>query len=46
VHRHRSLTDKLFGRNTMAADDSLSALIERILRADPQIADVSVEREM
>jgi hypothetical protein len=29
----------------MVADDSLAALIERIVRADPQISDVSVERE-
>lgn len=45
VHRHRSLTDKLLGRNTMAVDDPLVTLIERIVRADPQISDVSVERE-
>ena len=45
VHRHRSFTDKVFGRNKMAADDSLAALIERIVRAEPQISDVSVERE-
>lgn len=45
VHRHSSLTDKLFGRNKMAGDDPLVTLIERIVRADPQISDVSVERE-
>ena len=45
VHRHRSMSDKLFGRNKMAADDPLVALIEKILRADPQISEVSVERE-
>ena len=45
VHKHRSFTDKVFGRNKMLADDSLAALIERIVRADPQISDVSVERE-
>ena len=45
VHRHRSLTDKLLGRNKMAADDPLAALIERILRADQQISEVAVERE-
>ena len=45
VHKHRSFTDKVFGRNKMVADDSLAALIERIVRADPQISDVSVERE-
>jgi hypothetical protein len=45
VHKHRSFTEKVFGRNKMVADDSLAALIERIVRADPQISDVSVERE-
>jgi hypothetical protein len=45
VHKHRSFTDKVFGRNKMAVDDSLAALIERIVRADPQISGVSVERE-
>jgi hypothetical protein len=45
VDRHRSLKDKLLGRNKMAIDDPLVALIERILRADAQISDVSVERE-
>ncbi len=45
VHKHRSFTEKVFGRNKMVADDSLAALIERIVRANPQISDVSVERE-
>ena len=45
VHRHRSMSDKLFGRNKMAVDDPLVTLIERIVRAEPQISDVSVERE-
>jgi len=45
VHRHRSMSDKLFGRNKMAPDDPLAALTERIVRGDSQISDVSVERE-
>jgi hypothetical protein len=44
-HRHRSISDKLFGRNKMAVDDPLAALIERMVRADGQISDVSIERE-
>jgi hypothetical protein len=44
VHKHRSLKDKLLGRNTMTADDPLAAVIERIVRADPHISEVSVER--
>jgi len=45
IHKHRSFTDKVFGRNKMVADDSLAALIERLVRADPQISEVSVDRE-
>ena len=45
VHRHRSMSDKLFGRNKMAPDDPLAALIERVVRADPEISEVSVDRE-
>jgi hypothetical protein len=45
VHRHRSMSDKLFGRNTMAVDDPLVALIERIVRGDAQISEVSVDRD-
>lgn len=45
VHKHRSAKDKILGRNKMAADDSLSALIERIVRADLQMTEVTVDRE-
>ena len=45
VHKHRSLKDKLLGRNKMTVDDPLSALIERVVRADSQIEDVHVDRE-
>ena len=45
VHKHRSMKDKLLGRNTMAMDDALVALIERIVRGDSQISEVSVDRE-
>ena len=44
VDKHRTLKDKLLGRNKLAADDPLVALIERLVRADPEIADVSVDR--
>jgi hypothetical protein len=45
VHRHRSLTDRMFRRNVMADDDPLVSVIEGIVRADRLSADVSVERE-
>jgi len=44
VHKHRTFTDKVLGRNKLAADDPVVALIERLVRADPEIADVSVDR--
>jgi hypothetical protein len=45
VHKRRSLKEKLLGRNRMAADDPLFALIERLVRADKRMAQVSVERD-
>jgi hypothetical protein len=45
VHRHRSFKDRMLGRNKMAADDPVTALIERLVRADAQCSGVSVERE-
>ena len=44
VHKHRSMTDRLLGRNTMAADDPLFALIERLVRADSTLHQVTVSR--
>lgn len=45
VHKTRSPTEKLLGRNKMAPDDPLSTLIEQIVRSDTRIEDVSVEKE-
>jgi hypothetical protein len=45
VHKHRSAKDKILGRNKMAADDPLAELIERIVRADPQMTEIMIERE-
>jgi hypothetical protein len=45
VHKGRSLKDKLFGRNLLAADDPLFALIEKLVRADSRIAEVSVDKD-
>ncbi len=44
IHRQRSLGDKLFGRNTMVPDDALTALIERVIRAEPGFSGVVVDR--
>ena len=45
VHKHRSGKDKILGRNKMAADDPLAALIERIVRADLQMTGITIDRE-
>lgn len=45
VHKHRSLKDKLLGRNHMTADDPLFALIEEIVRADAAMEQVAVDKE-
>ena len=44
VHKNRSMKDKVLGRNKMGGDDPLFALIERLVRGDSRIEEVSVER--
>lgn len=44
IHRPRSFTDKLFGRNAHAANDPLTALVERVVRAEPGFTNVEVDR--
>lgn len=46
VHKNRSMKDKVLGRNKMAADDPLSALIETVVRGDSRIEQVSVTRDV
>ena len=46
VHKNRSMKDKVLGRNKMAADDPLFALIEKIVRGDSRIEQVSVTRNV
>ena len=46
VHKNRSFKDKVLGRNKMAADDPLFALIEKIVRGDSRIERVSVTLEV
>ena len=45
IDKHRSMRDKFTGANKMSADDALSALVERILRSEPGIADVERETD-
>ena len=45
IDRHRSLKDKLTGSNKLAADDRLSAAIERLVRQDADAAEIEVSRD-
>ena len=45
IEKIRSAKDRLLGRNKMASDDPLSALVERIVRADDAFEQVSVDHE-
>ena len=40
IHKHRSLTDRLFGRNKIQAGDRLAAKIVAALRSDPGFVQV------
>jgi hypothetical protein len=44
IHKKRSLKDKITGTNKLTIDDPLSALIERIIRADADTGGIDVER--
>ena len=44
IHRERSLTDRLFRRNTLADTDALSARIEAFIRESGGAQDVHVDR--
>ena len=45
IEKLRSVKDKLLGRNKMTPDDALSALVEKIVRADATIEELLVDRE-
>lgn len=45
IHKVRSMKDQLLGRNKMASDDPLSALVESLIRADRRIEQISVDRD-
>ena len=44
IHKHRSLKEKLTGRNKMSADDPLTALLESFVRAEPAIREINVDK--
>jgi hypothetical protein len=45
VHKHRTVKEKLLGRNKMSIQDPLVLLVERIVRADPGMQEVSVSQD-
>ena len=45
IHKHRSLKDKVTGRNQLRPDDALSAAIERMLRDEASVTTLEVSRE-
>lgn len=45
IHKHRTLKDRLMGRNTLAADDTLTTLLETLLRESPGAPSLNVQRE-
>jgi hypothetical protein len=44
VHRHRSVSDRIFGRGKLTDDDPLAALIATLLEGDEGITRVVIER--
>lgn len=44
IHKHRSLKEKLSGRNKMSAEDPLTALLESFVRAKPAIRGINVDK--
>ena len=45
IEKQRSLTDKLRAANKMSAGDPLSLAVERILRADPGVTQIDVDKD-
>jgi hypothetical protein len=45
VHKHRSMTDKVFGRQKMQLDDPLVQAIVAALRGDPSFIDIEQHRD-
>jgi hypothetical protein len=45
IHRHRSMMDRVLGRNRLVTDDPLLACIEAIVRTEPSVSNVIVDRD-
>ncbi|MBI5622177.1 MAG: hypothetical protein HY924_00215 [Elusimicrobia bacterium] len=44
IHKHRSIIEKLLGRNKMDSNDPLSTMIERLVRSEKAIKNVEVDK--
>jgi hypothetical protein len=44
IHKHRSLADKLRGRNKLTGDDRLLTVVEHAIRAGADASDVVIDR--
>ncbi len=44
IHKRRSLTEKLTGRNKMTDEDPLSNFVEDLVRSDPDFGNVQVHK--
>jgi hypothetical protein len=45
ILKSRSLKERLTGRNKMIDDDPLSALVEKVLRDEPTVRGISVQKD-
>jgi hypothetical protein len=45
IRKQRTVMERLLGKNGMAADDALCALVEKIVRSDNRLEEVSVVRD-
>ena len=45
IHKVRSLSDKLFGRNKLASSDELSEAVERLVRGENDFRNPAVTKE-
>lgn len=45
IHKHRSFKDKLTGRNKLAADDPLTALLESFVFSEQAMRAIIVDKD-
>ena len=45
IHKNRTLKEKLTGANKLTMSDSFAAMLEKIVRGEPDFRDVRVEAD-